>query len=95
MMVNGREALMPLVRLDSYGPLIGVWKDMLAAAPTQGGGQLSGNTGELAEAVEVVTEWLAMAEAVPTQTHGVLRYPPISQGELDAIALLAKGGSHE
>jgi hypothetical protein len=32
-----------------------------------------------------------MAEAVPTQTHGVLRYPPISQGELDAIALLAKG----
>jgi hypothetical protein len=41
------------------------------------------------EAVEIVTEWLAMAEAVPTQTHGVLRYPPISQGELDAIALLA------
>jgi hypothetical protein len=33
MLVNGREALMPLVRLDSYGPLIGVWKDMLAAAP--------------------------------------------------------------
>jgi hypothetical protein len=62
-----------------------------AAAPTQGRGQLSGNTGELAEAVEVVTEWLAMAETVPTQTHGALRYPPISQGELDAIALLAKG----
>jgi hypothetical protein len=58
--------------------------------PTQGGGQLSGNTGELAEAVEIVTEWLAMAEAVPTQTHGVLRYPPICQGELDAIkAILA------
>jgi len=33
MLVNGREALMPLVRLDSYGPLIGVWKDMLAASP--------------------------------------------------------------
>jgi hypothetical protein len=33
MLVNGREALMPLVRLDSYGPLIGVWKDMLAAYP--------------------------------------------------------------
>ena len=62
-----------------------------AAAPTQGGGQLSGNTGELAEAVEIVTEWLAMAEAVPTQTHGAIRYPPISQGEIDAIALLAKG----
>ena len=73
-----------------------VWIDkscpVHGAAPTQGGGQLSGNTGELAEAVEIVTEWLAMAEAVPTQTHGVLRYPPISQGELDAIALLAKGG---
>jgi hypothetical protein len=24
---------MPLVRLDSYGPLIGVWEDMLAASP--------------------------------------------------------------
>ncbi len=33
MLVNGREALMPLVRLDSYGPLIGIWKDMLAASP--------------------------------------------------------------
>jgi hypothetical protein len=33
MLVNGREALMPLVRLDSYGPLIGVWEDMLAASP--------------------------------------------------------------
>jgi len=33
MLVNGREALMPLVRLDSYGPLIGVWGDMLAASP--------------------------------------------------------------
>ena len=33
MLVNGREALMPLVRLDSYGPLIGVWKDMRAASP--------------------------------------------------------------
>jgi hypothetical protein len=66
-----------------------------AAAPTQGGGQLSGNTGELAGAVEIVTEWLAMAEAVPTQTHGVLRYPPISQGEINAIALLAKGGGRE
>ena len=76
-----------------------VWIDkscpVHGAAPTQGGGQLSGNTGELAEAVEIVTEWLAMAEAVPTQTHGVLRYPPISQGELDAIAILAKGDSHE
>jgi hypothetical protein len=37
MLVNGREALMPLVRLDSYGPLIGVWKDMLAAAPAPEG----------------------------------------------------------
>jgi hypothetical protein len=76
-----------------------VWIDkscpVHGAAPAQGGGQLSGNTGELAEAVEIVTEWLAMAEAVPTQTHGVLRYPPISQGELDAIAILAKGDSHE
>jgi len=33
MLVNGREALLPLVRLDSYGPLIGVWQDMLATAP--------------------------------------------------------------
>ena len=56
---------------------------LLAAAPAHEGKR---------EAVEIVTEWLTMAEAVPTQTHGVLRYPPISQGELDAIALLAKGG---
>jgi hypothetical protein len=62
-----------------------------AAAPTQGRGQLSGNTGELAEAVEVVTEWLEMAKTFTPQTHGALRYPPICQGELDAIALLAKG----
>jgi hypothetical protein len=33
MLVNGREALMPLHRLLSYGPLIGIWKDMLAASP--------------------------------------------------------------
>ena len=33
MLVNGREALLPLVRLDSYGPLIGLWRDMLAASP--------------------------------------------------------------
>jgi hypothetical protein len=72
-------------------PARAIWSAMLAAAPTQGGGQLSGNTGELAEAVEIVTEWLAMAETVPTQTHGAIRYPPISQGEIDAIALLAKG----
>jgi hypothetical protein len=72
-----------------------VWIDkscpVHGAAPTQGGGQLSGNTGELAEAVEIVTEWLAMAETFTPQTHGALRYPPISQGEIDAIALLAKG----
>ena len=35
MLANGREALLPLVRLDSYGPLIGLWQDMLAAAPPQ------------------------------------------------------------
>jgi hypothetical protein len=33
MLANGREALMPLVRLHSYGPLIGLWRDMLAASP--------------------------------------------------------------
>ena len=33
MLVNGREAMLPLVRLDSYGPLIGLWRDMLAASP--------------------------------------------------------------
>jgi hypothetical protein len=33
MLVNGREALMPTYRLLTCGPLIGVWKDMLAAAP--------------------------------------------------------------
>ena len=33
MLANGREALLPLVRLDSYGPLIGLWRDMLAASP--------------------------------------------------------------
>jgi hypothetical protein len=35
MLANGREALLPLVRLDSYGPLIGLWQDMLAASPPQ------------------------------------------------------------
>jgi hypothetical protein len=35
MLVNGREALLPLVRLDSYGPLIGLWRDMLAASPQE------------------------------------------------------------
>jgi len=33
MLVNGREALMPTYRLLTCGPLIGVWKDMLAASP--------------------------------------------------------------
>lgn len=33
MLINGREALMPLVTLHSYGPLIGMWRDMLAHAP--------------------------------------------------------------
>ena len=33
MLANGREALLPLVRLNSYGPLIGLWRDMLAASP--------------------------------------------------------------
>lgn len=37
MLVNGREALLPLVRLDSYGPLIGLWRDMLAASPQREG----------------------------------------------------------
>ena len=41
MLVNGREALLPLVRLDSYGPLIGLWRDMLAASP-----QGEGSSGE-------------------------------------------------
>lgn len=66
MLVNGREALLPLVRLDSYGPLIGLWRDMLAASP-QGEGSSgdpapikpSGDTGELRERVarlNVLTE---------------------------------------
>ena len=38
MLVNGREALLPLVRLNSYGPLIGVWRDMLSASPARGEG---------------------------------------------------------
>lgn len=33
MLVNGREALLPLFALPSYGPLIGTWKDMLEVAP--------------------------------------------------------------
>lgn len=33
MLVNGREALMPIVSLSNYGPLIGMWRDMLAHAP--------------------------------------------------------------
>jgi hypothetical protein len=79
-----REAVWQAVMLggDAWGITDRVIA-LLAAAPTHEGRR---------EAVEIVTEWLAMAEAVPTQTHGVLRYPPISQGELDAIALLAKGG---
>jgi len=79
-----REAVWQAVMLggDAWGITDRVIA-LLAAAPTHEGRR---------EAVEVVTEWLAMAEAVPAQTHRVLRYPPISQGELDAIALLAKGG---
>jgi hypothetical protein len=82
-----REAVWQAVMLggDAWGITDRVIA-LLAAAPAHEGKR---------EAVEIVTEWLAMAEAVPTQTHGVLRYPPISQGELDAIALLAKGDSHE
>jgi hypothetical protein len=78
-----REAIWQAVMLggDAWGITDRVIA-LLAAAPAHEG---------MREAVEIVTEWLAMAEAVPTQTHGVLRYPPISQGELDAIALLAKG----
>jgi hypothetical protein len=63
----------------------------LLAAPAQGGGQLSGNTGELAEAVEVVTEWLAMVETFTPSNYSRARHVPICQGEIDAIALLAKG----
>jgi hypothetical protein len=79
-----REAVWQAVMLggDAWGITDRVIA-LLAAAPAHEGKR---------EAVEIVTEWLAMAEAVPTQTHGVLRYPPTSRGELDAIALLAKGG---
>jgi hypothetical protein len=123
MVEAGYEAWLNRDLKDGVSITRSVWSAMLAAAPTQGGGQLSGNTGELTEAVwqavmlggdawgitdrviallaeapahegkreavEIVTEWLAMAEAAPTRTHGAIRYPPICQGELDAIALLA------
>ena len=38
MLVNGREALMPLVRLTNWGPLVAIWKDMLANAFSSKGG---------------------------------------------------------
>jgi hypothetical protein len=34
MLANGREALMPIHRLSSYGPLVGIWNDMLHASPS-------------------------------------------------------------
>jgi hypothetical protein len=76
-----REAVWQAVMLggDAWGITDRVIA-LLAAPPAQ-----EGKRG----AVEIVTEWLAMAEAAPKRTHGVLRYPQISQGELDAIALLA------
>lgn len=40
MLVNGREALLPIVpreKLTTYGPVQGVWSDMLDAADTFGG----------------------------------------------------------
>jgi hypothetical protein len=43
------------------------------------------------EAVEIVTEWLAMAETFTPSNYSRVRHVPISQSELDAIALLAKG----
>ena len=43
MLANGREALLPLVRLDSYGPLIGLWRDMLAASPQGEGSPIGQN----------------------------------------------------
>jgi hypothetical protein len=42
-----------------------IWSAMLAAAPSQGGGQLSGNTGELAEAVKRMARAMRNGKAWP------------------------------
>jgi len=79
MLVNGREALMPLVRLDSYGPLIGVWEDMLAASPVVPVG--------VREEVEITEDWLAMARSCQP-VGGIVWHVPMCQTEIDAIAAI-------
>jgi len=76
MLVNGREALMPTYRLLTCGPLIGVWRDMLAASPVVPVGR---------EDIEVVAEWLEMAKETPKQLHSSLHYVPVCASEIEAI----------
>ena len=84
MLANGREALLPLVRLDSYGPLIGLWRDMLAASPQGEGSSAdpapikpSADTGELRErvAASIGSAW----------AHGTHGKPFDVKAETDAI----------
>jgi len=86
MLVNGREALMPLVRLNSYGPLIGVWKDMLAAAPAPDG---------MREAIAGPAAWLNRWAAHVGNCKGGTECTCglwLAQFEMEkALAIIAKG----
>ena len=66
---------------------VAIYRAMLSAAPAPEG---------MLEAIEVVTEWLAMAKETPKPLHSSLNYVPICASEFEAIerilALLAAKG---
>jgi len=86
MLVNGREALMPLARLDSYGPLIGVWKDMLEASPV-----VPAPEGEAWKALRRVAEMQADGE----RTKSVMIANWIIQGVAEAASPVVPVGREE
>jgi hypothetical protein len=88
MLVNGREALMPLVRLDSYGPLIGVWKDMLAAAPVVPVGSADTLERQAAEIERLRKALWPFAQVKPTAAKGFVNICALNVDVIEARAAL-------
>jgi len=72
MLVNGREALMPLVRLDGYGPLIGIWKDMLAATRRPVGGEEIEYIIRRCVFADDATEFTGVLQGIPEAADAIL-----------------------
>jgi hypothetical protein len=87
MLVNGREALMPLVRLDSYGPLIGIWKDMLAASPV-----VSVGREEITAILESYIGASAWSDDADAEVHGI---PEAADAILAALRPTDTGANHD